>query len=224
MGRDKKKLRVFREFASTTTNFKKQQDVDLTVLAVSDDALPEVVKRLPKTKSIVVHTSGSVPMKTLECFLNYGILYPLQTFTKERPVDLSKVPFCIEANSKENNAILNNIGSLLSCNVVQMNSDQRTSLHLSAVMASNFCNHLLALTETFCDEKKVPFHLLENLMKETIAKAFEIGPTEAQTGPAKRGDYKTLERHMENLKEQDLKDIYKKLTNSILKSHGKAKL
>ena len=113
---------------------------------------------------------------------------------------------------------------LITNTVIKISSQQRASLHLAAVMASNFSNHLLSITQTFCEEKNVPFNLLQILMRESIDKAFDVGPIAAQTGPAKRGDYNTLKNHIAQLPDNELKEIYKILTNNILSTYGKAKL
>lgn len=224
MGRNPQALQEFDEFSPTIIGTSILRRTDIIILAVSDDAVADVAKTLLDTSALVVHTSGSVPMKALDRFKNHGVLYPLQTFTKNRELDISAVPFCLEANTAENQDLLYRFAQIFSQKVVNMTTEERAALHLSAVMANNFCNHLLALTEAFCKENNVPFYLLRNLMAETVAKAFEIGPTAAQTGPAKRGDYKTLEKHLKILEKNPLENIYKLMTNNILKTNGKAKL
>ncbi len=223
-GRNAQALKSFVSFAPTVASFDQIKRTDIVILAVSDDAVADVAQSLHTINSLIVHTSGSVKMDVLDKFENFGVLYPLQTFSKARELDLSSVPICVEANTAENLVMLGNIAGAMSTEVVQMSSRQRESLHLAAVMANNFSNHLLALTEVFCKEHELPFQLLENLMTETIAKAFDIGPAEAQTGPAQRGDYKTLKKHLEKIDHTSLNKIYNQLTNSILKSNGKAKL
>jgi predicted short-subunit dehydrogenase-like oxidoreductase (DUF2520 family) len=156
-------------------------------------------------------------METLE-FLkdNYGVFYPLQSFTKEKAIDLSDVPFCIEASSTRVHEVLFSIARSLSSKVVVLDSEQRKVLHLAAVFANNFTNHMLFWAKTLLDAEGLDFNLLKPLTKETVEKAFFLMPELAQTGPARRGDYKTMKSHLDQIEANpELSKLYQELSKSI---------
>lgn len=192
--------------------------LDLLIVAVHDDALRLVAEMLVvQENTIVVHTSGSQPMEVLEILGDdYGVLYPLQTFTKEKGIDLSDTPFCIEAVNTRVHEILFAVAKSLSSKVVVMDTEQRKSLHLAAVFANNFSNHMLFWAKTIADAEGIDFQLLKPLARETVEKAFMMMPELAQTGPAKRGDQQTMEAHLALLENNpELKALYKALSFSI---------
>ncbi len=193
-------------------------DADIALIAVTDDALSEVVAalRLP-TYMVLAHTSGTQTMEILKISTeNIGVFYPLQTFTKSKSVNFKTVPICIEAANKE---ILENLGELatsLSQEVYVLDSEQRKALHIAAVIACNFTNHLLGIAKEILDDKDMDFEMLFPLIQETISKAMSMNPKEAQTGPAKRGDTKIISKHLLYLeKYPTYKSIYQVITNSI---------
>lgn len=192
----------------------------LYIIAISDQAIEEVLAKVSFGASLVVHTSGSVSMKVFrDKVLNYGVLYPLQTFTKERKLNFSDIPLCIEANTSANLEVLNHICAVLSKRVVFMNSKKRLTLHLAAVIACNFSNHLYSMAKTVLDEKGISFDLLHPLIRETTEKAIKFSPEMVQTGPAVRNDLNILEKHMELLSfSPELKEIYSLLSESIMKA------
>lgn len=192
-------------------------DSGLFILSVSDQALEEIIEKSSFGASLVVHTSGSMPMKVFrDKVINYGVLYPLQTFSKDRKVDFSTLPLCIEANTPANLEVLNHMCSLLSQKVVFMNSRKRLNLHLAAVIACNFSNHLYSLAEKVLKENNLSFDLLHPLITETAEKAVQYGPTQVQTGPAVRKDIKVIEKHIELLSfSPELQTIYDLLSKSI---------
>lgn len=204
-----------------TTDHAKIKNADIYIIAVSDDAIPVVSKKLTHKKGLVVHTSGSVPMNILSENSRYGVFYPLQTFSKEQEVDFNTVPICIEAKNKTDLELLNRLGNLVSGNVQEVSSEQRKSLHLAAVLVNNFTNHLYHLGNTICEEKNVSFELLKPLILETVKKLDTSSPYDAQTGPAKRGDKNTINSHLEQLKDEHLKKIYSILSLSINNTYGK---
>ncbi len=206
---------------SFTTDYTKIKDADIYIIAVSDDAIPSVSKKLTHKKGLVVHTSGSVPMHVLSKNSRYGVFYPLQTFSKEQEVDFSTVPICIEAKNKTGLDLLTSLGNLVSRNVQEVSSEQRKSLHLAAVIVNNFTNHLYHLGNTICEEKNVSFELLKPLILETVKKLDTSSPFNAQTGPAKRGDKGTIKSHLNQLKDENLKKIYSILSQSINNTYEK---
>ena len=192
---------------------------DLYLIAISDDAIGHFIdKDLFKVENkIVVHTAGGV---NIDVFAgkarNYGILYPLQSFSKDRPVEFRTVPFLVEANNMENLVIIKTLASKLSEYVYHVDSIQRLYIHLSAVIASNFTNHLFTISERILRDQKLSFDLLKPLIRETVLKAMEMPPAEAQTGPAIRGNDKVIERHLAVLQQYpEIREVYKILTKSI---------
>lgn len=192
---------------------------DLYVLAVTDDA----VGRIANTgcflkKHLVIHMAGSVNMDVFAGKVeNYGVLYPLQTFSKGRVVDFNSVPLFIEANSKDNLKLLKRLAYKLSDRVYEVDSEKRIYLHLAAVIASNFTNHLYAVTEKLLKERGLSLEVLKPLIEETIAKALSMPPHLAQTGPAARGNLEVIGRHMAILdKHPEIKELYRVLTESIM--------
>ncbi len=202
----------------STTNFS-TIDSDLFIVAVSDNAMEELASKiiLPEN-SIIVHTSGSIPMEVFSRFSNHGVLYALQTFTKDKEMSLSAVPFGIEASDDQTFFTLQSLALSLSNNVQVINSAQRKVLHIAAVFACNFTNYMFSVSETILKKDNLSFLLLESLVKETVQKAFKIGPKRSQTGPAVRGDEKIIHQHLDYLQnEPDLRKIYQLITEAIQK-------
>lgn len=187
---------------------------DLYIAAVSDDAIEDLAKKIPQD-SCLVHTSGTVGMDVLGDHPKRGVFYPLQSFSKDHPVSFKQIPICLEANNPETMRLLEEIAHKLSDKVVHINSEQRLELHLGAVLVNNFTNHLYTLGQKHLEQKNIPFDLLHPLIEETTKKAIAIGSQNAQTGPAKRGDKKTINRHLSLIKDDRLKEIYNLLSDSI---------
>ena len=192
-------------------------DSDLYILVIKDDAIGLVADKLRLPGKMVVHTSGSVPMQALSPVSNkIGIIYPLQTFSKDRPAHWLHVPICLEANDKEVYRELENLARHISSSVHAISSEQRKWLHLAAVFAANFGNHMLHLAKNILDEKNLPYTWLEPLMQETVSKAFDMGPAASQTGPARRNDENTMITHQGMLANDPVAmDVYKVLSESI---------
>ncbi len=196
-------------------------EADIYILAISDDAIAEISSILPFKNRLVVHTSGSVPMSYIAKNNKKGVFYPLQTFSKDIPVDYKDVPFCIEAEEKKDLKLLKELASILSEKVYQISSNQRNILHVAAVFVNNFTNHLIAVGNDICNEHDVPFEILHPLIQETTQKITQISAKQAQTGPAIRNDSKTIERHLKMLTDNSQKEIYQILTKAIQSKYGK---
>ena len=194
------------------------ENLDIVILAVSDTAISEIISNEDFGNSLVVHTSGSVAMNELAPLADHGVFYPLQTFSKDREVDFSEIPIFIEANTPENLEILKNLGQQLSNKVEECSSEQRKILHLAAVFACNFSNHLYAIAEQILEDHGLEFDSIAPLIKETALKAIDRKPKNAQTGPALRNDKNTLEKHLRLLENQpEFQKIYSFVSESILK-------
>ena len=198
-----------------TTNLIELEQSDLAIIVVSDDVISEVASQITLP---MVHTSGTKGMEVLNQNNLHGVLYPLQTFSKNKEVNFQNIPICVEASNKEFEKILVEIAKSVSKKVSLLNSKQRKHLHLSAVMACNFSNLMYTLADEICQAHEIPFELLKPLIEETAHKMQSIAPTDAQTGPASRKDLLTIERHLSHLHtDLEKKEIYQILTESILK-------
>lgn len=198
----------------------KRKSIDICIVAVSDNAIKEVSKKLNGSDLIVAHTSGSVSINDLPNGCRRGVFYPLQTFSKEREVDFSNIPICVEAESNKDLELLSELAHCISKNVQQVSSAQRKSLHMAAVFANNFTNHLYEIASEICIENDLPFDLIKPLILETADKIKTLSPFEAQTGPARRRDLSTIKDHEELLKDSYRKEMYQQLTRSIQKTYG----
>jgi len=188
---------------------------DLTIVCVKDDAIKEVVLGLPKSMPLV-HTSGSVSVKVLSKFKKSGILYPLQTFSKAKPLNMSSIPFLIESNNKEfEDELTQFCMTNLSTFVQVANSELRSEIHLAAVISNNFITSLLFESSKILEQNSLNLSLLKPLIEETISKSFETTPKDAQTGPAVRRDVSILKTQVDKITNPILKDIYKLMTNLI---------
>lgn len=191
---------------------------DLYVIAINDDGIIPTLKQIEFKDKVFVHTSGSISMNVFEelNFKNYGIFYPLQTFSKDKSINISEVPFCLEANSDPTLQLISNIAGSISNSINYINSEQREVLHLAAVFACNFSNNMYQIAHGITTENNISFDILKPLILETASKITTITPQEAQTGPALRNDQNTLNKHIKKLENKpDLKEIYKLISNHI---------
>lgn len=214
------KIQYLKNYTSITTNLNKLKEADIYIICVSDNAIIEVSKKLNFKNKLVVHTSGSVAMNELKCNANKGVLYLLQSFSKNKKIDYSNIPICIEAETKTDLELLETLAQTISKNFYRINSEQRKNLHVSAVFVNNFVNHLYYIGNQICEENNVPFEILLPIIKETASKIETLSPFKAQTGPAKRNDTKTIEKHKAMLTKNQ-KEIYTLLTKSIYNTYGK---
>jgi len=189
---------------------------DVILIAVKDDEIKNVVKQLPITKALVVHTSGSIHINVFENSIkNYGVFYPLQTL-KNNKQNFKKVPICLEVKNKSNEQLLFNLSKSISDNIYFLDSEQRLHTHLAAVFANNFTNHLYAVAEKILSNNNLPFELLKPLITQTALNANKFSPAKNQTGPAVRNDKVTLDKHLKLLKnDPQLSELYQRITNSI---------
>ena len=185
---------------------------DVTIIAVSDDVIAEVSSKIKNT--FVVHTSGSVSLNDLKNNSNKGVFYMLQTFSKDKEVDFSEIPFCLEATNEKEYQLLERLAKSIGIKIYTINSKQRKTLHVAAVFVNNFTNHLFKIGNDICKENNIPFEILQPLIKETFLKIQSLSPEKAQTGPAIRKDKKTIKNHL-NLLNTGQQEIYNILTKSI---------
>lgn len=192
-------------------------NADLYIIAAADDAIADIASSLPSVKAVVCHTAGSVAIDVLQKhFENCGVLYPLQSFSKYRNDTFSTAPLLIEANNNESLNVLNDFAGCLSPIIHKINSETRMAIHVAAVFANNFSNHMASIAYLLMKDKNANFDILKPLMQETFQKIMESNPIEAQTGPAVRNDQNILNKHEELLQSYpNFKDIYKKISESI---------
>ena len=194
-------------------------DADVYLVMVKDDALEGLIPSLVKGRegALFVHTAGSMPIGVWENHAcRYGVLYPMQTFSKERAVDFASVSFFVEASGEAELGMLKEMAQSLSEKVYEATSEQRTYLHMTAVFACNFANHMYALCDYLLKKQGLPFEAVLPLIDETARKVHELSPREAQTGPAARADLKVMSKHLVMLEDEPrLQDIYRMISNSI---------
>lgn len=197
-------------------------DASVYLIAVKDDAIEEVAKKIPQYNSIVAHTSGSVPMEAVarhhRCA---GVLYPLQTFSKEAEMVYSDIPVFIEATDIQSADTLKRIAYHFTSSVYDASSAIRRTLHIAAVFGCNFVNHLYAYAADELKGAGLPFDILRPLAVRTLEKAFDSGhPERMQTGPAARGDINILKEHLRQLEgKTEAQNIYRLLSQDILLKH-----
>ncbi len=187
----------------------------LYIIAVNDGAIKEISDKL-KVTGVVAHTSGITNIDVLNKHHTRGIFYPLQTITQNKAINFDKVPLLLEANSQQTLATLKQYAQAISSRVGEADSGQRQVLHLAAVFANNFTNHLLRVAEDILQKNKLSFDLLQPLIEETLNNAQHQSPSLSQTGPARRKDFSTMEKHLEMLQPYpEYKQIYEMLSQSI---------
>lgn len=201
-------------------------DADLHIVCVSDDAIREIFSELSckvSGSSVIAHTSGTTPLSAIsDLHTHTGVFYPLQTFTKGKPLDYSRIPFFIEASDSKSEDLLMKVASAVSDSVSQADSEKRLHLHIASVMSCNFVNHLWTLSERYLSSNGIEFRTLLPLIEETFRKVTTMNPKAAQTGPASRHDLKTIDSHLAHLEESpDIREIYRILTSSIMASAQK---
>lgn len=197
---------------------------DIYLVAVSDKAVAELAASLPfPAGAVVAHTAGSVPLEALPAHTRRAVFYPLQTFTKGRAVDFSQIPLFLETDDAALRPQLEAFARCLSQHVVWADSACRAKVHLAAVFACNFANHMYAVGERIVRSAGLPFDVLKPLIAQTAAKALDAAsPANVQTGPAVRHDAQTMERHAALLADDpQLENIYKIISNSIWETSKK---
>lgn len=210
----------FSDKIPVTDKLSEIKEADIYLLAISDSAISEFSKQLPFKKGLVVHTSGSMPMKALLCQANKGVFYPLQTFSKEQVLNFENIPIALETEKSEDYMLLENLANSLSKNTYPIDSQQRTHLHIAAVFANNFSNHMFKIAKDVCDRHDFSFEILKPIIFETTKKLETMSPMDAQTGPAKRNDQIVIENHLQQLTGEQ-KEIYRLVSDSISKTYNK---
>jgi predicted short-subunit dehydrogenase-like oxidoreductase (DUF2520 family) len=202
-----------------SSDLKFPESTDVIIVAVPDHKLKNVLENISCAPgTLVAHTAGSLGLDIYpERIIRKGIFYPLQTFSKNRQVSFTDLPFLLESSDNESSEILRNIAESLHANVHFVDTEKRRMIHLAAVFVNNFTNHMLTSGKEVALKSGFTFEILAPLIKETFLKALDSGPENSQTGPAVRYDKNTIEKHLELLSfSPGLRKIYSDLTQSII--------
>jgi predicted short-subunit dehydrogenase-like oxidoreductase (DUF2520 family) len=191
--------------------------VDIIIIAVADNAIANMARQIMPSKAIVVHTAGSVSIQVLgHKFENYGVMYPLQSLRKEMDI-IPEIPLLLETNNAETYKVLESFCKTLSKTVSPITETERLNLHTAAVMVNNFTNYLYASAYQLCEANKINFDLLQPLIQETANRIAHKSPMEMQTGPAKRNDVETIDKHLILLeKYPEMQKMYKFISDRIV--------
>ena len=206
--------------ASWSSDYDFSDSEDLLVVAVPDDKLTEILTRIKcPDNTVVAHTAGSLGLDVFPSSLKHtGVFYPLQTFSENRNISFKDLPLFLEASDLYSSEILRDIAELIGSKVHFIDTEHRRMLHVAAVFACNFTNHMLTAGKQITEKAGFSFEVLEPLINETVMKAMEAGPENSQTGPAYRSDKGTIKRHIDLLSfSPELQGIYKEVTKSIMK-------
>jgi predicted short-subunit dehydrogenase-like oxidoreductase (DUF2520 family) len=208
-----------------TTKLSELSDkTDLFIIAVNDDVIESVIDQIKVKGKPIVHTSGATPIEVFEGkgFEEYGIFYPVQSFSKHETESLTPIPICVEANSENTQDLFLSLASSVSKKVYLLDSEKRKALHVAAVFANNFSNHMFHIAHELLGERKISFEIIRPLIEKTADKIKSDTPLNAQTGPAVRNDRKVINRHLEYLKShKSYSEIYEQITEDIYRSQQK---
>jgi len=218
-GRNEIELKKISEEFNIPFSAKKLEDADFYLISVSDSSVEQVSELIKKEDALVAHTSGSLPMEILKGNYRKANFYPLQTFSKTKNLNYSKIPFFIEAENQIDEKSLFELASIISENVETSDYERRKYIHLTAVFACNFVNHLFARAKEISDSQDLPFEYFIPLIDETVEKIHHLEPKSAQTGPAVRGDERVLKLHEDLIADEEHLKIYKLMNESIKKMY-----
>jgi predicted short-subunit dehydrogenase-like oxidoreductase (DUF2520 family) len=201
-----------------------EKNAGLYLLCVSDDQIAAVAQSLSafiNPDAVVAHTSGSTPTHVLgKWYSNFGVMYPLQTFSRSKKMVPVTVPWFITGSDKKSSDLLKHTAGLLSSKLSVVDDETRLRLHLAAVLVNNFPNFIFDLVYEFLSVNNLDFKLLLPLLEETMAKLKTLTPEMAQTGPAKRHDKKVIDLHLNLLQKErqdELFEVYRLFSSLIWK-------
>ena len=218
-GRNEVELNKISEELNIPYSTKELADADLYLISVSDSAVEQVSDLIKTEKALVAHTSGSLPLEILKGNYRKASFYPLQTFSKTKNLDYSKIPFFIETENQIDEKSLFELASLISVHVETSDYEKRKYIHLTAVFACNFVNHLFARAKEIADSQDLDFNYFIPLIDETVEKIHHLEPKSAQTGPAVRGDERVLKLHEVLITNEEHRKIYNTMNESIQKMY-----
>lgn len=199
-----------------------EADADLYIIALKDSVLECLIRKLSVT-GIVVHTSGTLPMSVLENMSKrYGVFYPLQTFSKSRPIRFDHIPIYLEASDNQTMKIIRKLAEDISDTIFEIDSEQRQLMHLAAVFSCNFSNFMYVAAADILKSRDIDFDILIPLIREFFDRVTMMQPWDAQTGPAIREDRNVIGKQIELLDQfQEYQDIYREITEKIIERKHK---
>jgi predicted short-subunit dehydrogenase-like oxidoreductase (DUF2520 family) len=222
-GKSSEKLADFCN-ARSSIDLKFPDSTDIIIVSVPDRVLSEVLRKIEcRNDTLVAHTAGSYGLDVFpDSIIRNGVFYPVQTFSPGRNILFDKLPFIIESVDKNVTSVLNELAVSLGARIFHSDAEHRRILHLAAVFANNFTNHMLTLSKDVAIKAGFNLGILKPLIMETIEKAFDAGPENSQTGPAARYDLNTIQKHVDMLSDSpDLQRLYSELTESIINYYNK---
>jgi len=199
----------------------KIKSADIYIISISDSYVGNLSKKLNLSNKLIVHTSGSLDFTVLDNKNRRGVFYPLQTFSKNKELEISKVPICIEAENSNDLILLEQVSKYINCKSYKINYEERKTLHLAAIFSNNFVNHMFTIAKEILENKNLDFNILKPLINETVDKIHKLDPENVQTGPAIRNDSEIIITHIKALKKQEHKKIYELMTKLIQDKYGK---
>ena len=198
----------------------KIKSADIYIISISDSYVGEISKKLNVSEKLVVHTSGSLDLSIIDSKNRRGVFYPLQTLSKNKEIELAKVPICIESENNKDLVLLETISKYIGCKTYKIDYNQRKILHLAAIFSNNFVNHMFTIAKEILDDKNLDFNILKPLINETVDKIHKLDPENAQTGPAIRNNNEIILNHIKTLKKDDHKKLYELMTKLIKDKYG----
>jgi predicted short-subunit dehydrogenase-like oxidoreductase (DUF2520 family) len=218
------KLAALLDADPVTSMISIDRDTDLTIIALSDQAISPFLQSFGETKSIVVHTAGSVAIQELQTIAtSYGVLYPMQSLRKEMK-NLPEVTLLVNGSDRTTLNFIRSFAETIAENVLTCDDQDRQKYHLAAILVNNFVNHLYTLTAEFCENEHISFSVLQPLITETVNRLRFMSPSTSQTGPAKRNDQETIHKHLQLLTNYpDIAQIYKIFSKQIVDFYAKLK-
>ena len=198
----------------------KIKSADIYIISISDSYVGEISKRLNVSEKLVVHTSGSLDLSIIDNKNRRGVFYPLQTLSKNKEIELAKVPICIESENNKDLVLLETISKYIGCKTHKIDYNQRKILHLAAIFSNNFVNHMFTIAKEILDDKNLDFNILKPLINETVDKIHKLDPENAQTGPAIRNNNEIILNHIKTLNKDDHKKLYELMTKLIKDKYG----
>jgi len=198
---------------------------DMYIVCVSDSVIREVVGNVSgmiEPNGIISHTSGTTSLSSIsDIYPNTGVLYPMQTFSKDVELNYRDIPFFIEGSDNRVLSELRDVAALISENIMVADSEARRDMHIASVLSCNFVNHLWTLAYDYLKSKNLSFDSMIPLIKETVRKISRVSPPDAQTGPAVRCDIQTISNHLDTLSDNErLSELYKLMSESIIARHN----
>lgn len=193
-------------------------DNQIFIFALADKAYDDILPQLPFKLPMAFMTSGTVSCQCLKDYADcYGVIYPLQTFSKSQNMSELEVPLCLESDFVgKQKPIMWELAQELSPTCYEVSESQRAQIHVAAVFACNFSNAMYQIAYKLLEEKGLPFEILLPLLRQTVEKVSQMTPAKAQTGPAVRGDEKVMRKQMESLEDERLREIYRMMSEVII--------